>query len=209
MLAAHGAPDQRAVAGVEFLDAAIGLDDLGAGHRDTARLGHGQRRAAARDQAAAAIAAGATADQADDLHARRARLDHRAHDLGDGELAGIGLLQPHAAGIEQDQHGHRLDLARGAQQTHQLGAMHLAEGAAHEAAFLRGDEHRRAVEPAAPDDDAVVELLGKVEYLQVRADLALFRPDELDKAAGIEQQLKPRSRRCLVEARAAGPFRRS
>ena len=55
-------------------------------------------------------------------------------------------------------------LARGAQQPDQLGAVHLAEGAAHETAFLRGDEHRRAVEAAAPDDDAVVELLGKVEY---------------------------------------------
>ena len=71
----------------------------------------------------------------------------------------------------------------------QLGAVHLAERAAHEAAFLRGDEHRRAVEAAATDDDAVVELLGKVEYLQMRADLALLRPDELDEAAGIEQQL--------------------
>ena len=29
MLAAHGAPDQAPVARVEFLDAAIGLDDLG------------------------------------------------------------------------------------------------------------------------------------------------------------------------------------
>ena len=47
----------------------------------------------------------------------------------------------------------------------QLGAVHLAEGAAHEASFLRGDEHRRAVEPAMADDDAVIELLGKVEYL--------------------------------------------
>ncbi len=209
MLAAHGAPDQRAIARVEFLDAAIGLDDLGTRHRDAARLGHRERRAAARDQAAAAIAAGAAADQADDLHARRARFHHRAHDLGDGELAGIGFLQPDAAGIEQDQHRDRPESARRAQQPGQLGAVHLAEGAAHEAALLRGDEHRRAVEAAAPDDDAVIELLGKVEYLQMRTDLALLRPDELDEAAGIEQQLEPRARRRFVEAGAAGAFGRS
>ena len=99
-----------------------------------------------------------------------------------------------------------LHLPRGAQQADQLGAMHLAEGAAHEASFLRGNEHGRAVKSAAPDDDAVVELLGKVEYLQMRADLALLRPDELDKAAGVEQQLDPCSRRCLVEAGRAGSF---
>ena len=62
---------------------------------------------------------------------------------------------------------------RGAQQARQLGAMDLAEGAAHEAAFLGGDEYRRAIEAAAPDDDAVVELLGKIEHRQMRADLAL------------------------------------
>ena len=119
-------------------------------------------RAAAGDQAAAAIAAGAAADQADDLHARRARLHHRAHDLGDREFAGIGFLQPHAAGIEQDQHGGSTLSSRAARsRPSQLGAVHLAEGAAHEAAFLRGDEYRRAVEPAAPDDDAVIELLAE------------------------------------------------
>ena len=62
---------------------------------------------------------------------------------------------------------------------------------------------------AAPDDDAVIELLGQVEYPQMRADLALLRADELDKAAGVEQQLDPRSRRCLVPARRAGSFRRT
>ena len=84
--------------------------------------------------------------------------------------------------------------------------MHLADGAAHEAPFLSGNEHRRAVEAAAPDDDAVVELLGKVEYLQMRTDLALLGADELDKAAGVEQQLDPRSRRCFVKAGRLGAF---
>ena len=68
------------------------------------------------DQPAAAVAAGAAADQADDPGAVPSRLDHRTHDLGDGELAGIRLLQTHAAGIEQDQHRGALpQRARGAQ----------------------------------------------------------------------------------------------
>src|SRR6185295_7257534 len=69
VLASHGAPDQGAIAGVEFLDAAIGLDDLGARHRYAPGFGHRERGATACDQAAAAIASGAPADQADDLHA--------------------------------------------------------------------------------------------------------------------------------------------
>ena len=58
VLAAHGAPDQGAIAGVEFLDAAVGLDHFGARHRDAPRLRNGERGATACDQAAAAIAAG-------------------------------------------------------------------------------------------------------------------------------------------------------
>ena len=46
--------------------------------------------------------------------------------------------------------------------------MHFAERAAHEAAFLRGDEHRLAVEPAVADHHPVVELLRQVEQRQVR-----------------------------------------
>ena len=64
--------------------------------------------------------------------------------------------------------------------------MDLTEGAAHEASLLRCDEHRRAVQAAAADDDAVVELLRQAEDRQMRADLAQFRSDEFGKAARID-----------------------
>src|SRR6266403_1365745 len=164
VLATHGAPHQGPVAGVELLDATIGLDDLRTGHGDTTLLGHRQRRRATGDQPAAAIASGAAADQPDDLHARAPRFDDRAHDLGNGKFAGIGLLQAHTAGIEQDQHRDRLDVPGCAQEAGQLGAVTLSEGTAHEVAFLRRTEYRRTIETATPHDDSVIELLGKVEH---------------------------------------------
>ncbi len=90
-----------------------------------------------------------------------ARRDDGVDGLRDRELAGIGLLQPHAAGIEQQQHGTRTTragaVARGAQQTDELCAVHLAERAAEETPLLRGDEDQLAVEPAAADDQSIVE----------------------------------------------------
>ena len=108
MLAAGGAPHQGAVAGIEFLDAPVGLDHLRAGDADAPLLGDDEGRAAGGDESAAAVAARTPADEADDARSGAARVDQGAHDLGDGGLAGIGLLQPDAAGIEQDQHRRRL-----------------------------------------------------------------------------------------------------
>jgi hypothetical protein len=130
----------------------------------------------------------------DHLHAGGSRLDQRAHDLGNGKLARIGFLQADAAGVEQDQYRDRLEFLRRAQQSRQLGAVHLTEGAAHEAAFLRRYEYRRTVETTVTNHDSVVELLGKVEHPQMRADLAHLRSDELQERSGVEQQLDPCSR---------------
>src|SRR5438445_1613410 len=208
VLATHGAPHQGPVVGVELLDAATGLNDLRTGHGDTTLLGHRQRQSATGDQPATAIASGAAADQSDDLHARAPRFDDRAHDLGNGKFAGVRLLQAYTAGIEQDQHWDRLDVPGGAQEAGQLGAVNLSESTAHEVAFLRRNEYRRTIETAAPHDDSVVELLGKVEHLQMRADFAHLRPDELQEAAGVEQQPDPCSRRRLIPARRPIPSRR-
>ena len=60
---------------------------------------------------------------------------------------GIGLVQAHAARFRQQQHGIGPVAQRALQQPDQLGAVHLADAAAHEVAFLRGDEHRLPVEP--------------------------------------------------------------
>src|ERR1700691_213779 len=113
----------------------------------------------------------------------------------------MGFLQAYSAGVEQDQHRNRLDVPRGAKKARQLGAVNLAESTAHKPALLGGEEHRRTCNPAASDDDAIVELRWKIEHLQVRADFALFRADEFLKAASIEQQSNPLARRCLVPAR--------
>src|SRR5882762_2972140 len=63
MFAAHGAPDQCSILAVEFLDAPVRLDDLRSRHTDASLLGHRESRAASGDQSAAAVTAGAAADQ--------------------------------------------------------------------------------------------------------------------------------------------------
>ena len=49
--------------------------------------------------------------------------------------------------------------------------MHFAEGAAHEAALLGGNQNPIGGKPTAPDNHAVVELLRQVENLEMRTDL--------------------------------------
>jgi hypothetical protein len=93
-----------------------------------------------------------TADQGQDGDAGAAHLEDGADDLGDRELAGIRLLEPDAAGIEQQQHGAGAAppgaVARGPQQTNEFRAVDLAERTSQEAALLRGDEDLLAVEAA-------------------------------------------------------------
>src|SRR6201996_1286730 len=198
MLATHRAPYQGPVLRIELLDTTVGFDDFRPGHTDAPLFRHSQRRTEPGDQATTAIAPGATTDQANDRNTGQARLDHGTHDLGDRQLAGIGLLQPNTTGIEQHQYRHRTEIARSAQQAGQLGAMHLTEGAAHEAPFLRGDENRLAVEATAPDDHAVVELLRQIEQRQVRARFALCGADKFIEAAGVEQSIDTLPCGCLI-----------
>ncbi len=79
----------------------------------------------------------------------------------------------------KQQHGGGTLARRAFEQPDQLGAVHLADGAAHEAAFLRGDQHGASVERAAADDHAVVEGGGQIERvrcgLTTRASAAGFR----------------------------------
>src|SRR5882757_1101120 len=200
VFATHRAPHQRAILGVELLHSAIGLDDLGTGDTDAALFGHGKRRATASNQSATAVAACPATNQTDNLHTRHPRLDERAHDLGDSQFAGIGFLQAHSAGVEQDQHRDRLDVASRTQKTSQFGAVNLAEGATHEAPLLSSNEYRRASNPAAPDDDAIVELRWKIEHPQMRTLFTLLRADELLEAAGVEHPSDPLACGCLVPA---------
>ena len=106
MLATHGSPNQCTVPGIELLDAAVGFDDLWPGYADTSLLRNRERRAASSDKTTAAVATGASAKQTDHRYTSKTCLDERTHDLGNRQLAGVGFLQAHAAGIEQDQHGH-------------------------------------------------------------------------------------------------------
>jgi hypothetical protein len=140
--------------------------------------------------ATAAEGSGATADQGEDRDSDAAHFDDGMDDLGDRELAGIRLLKPDAARVEQQQHS--MDaapsgVARGPQQTEELCAMHLAERAPQESAFLRGNEDVLAVETAAAYHDAVVEGACEIELGEVRAHGALFGPEELDEALSVEQ----------------------
>ena len=161
--------------------------------------------AAGRDNAATAKRAGATADQGDDSYTREPRFDDGIDGFRDCEFARIGLLQPHAAGIEQQQHGtwtvRASTFARGAQQTNKFCAVHLAERAAEEAPLLRGDEDQIALEPAAADDQPIVERAGQVELREVRAHDALLGPDEFLETSRIEQSRDTVARRSLVPIR--------
>ena len=143
---------------------------------------------AARDDAHAAEAAVGPADQHDDGDAGRAHVEQRAHHFGHRDQTGVGLVQAHAAGFGQQQHGGGPLAQRALQQADQLGAVHLADAAAHELAFLRGDEDRVAIERGAADGHAVVECAGHAELRQVRAGHPLGRRQPFVKAAGVEQQ---------------------
>ena len=168
------------------------------------RLRDHEARAGAGDEAAAAVAAGAPADQPDHRHAGPAQIGDGPHDLGDGGLAGIGLLQPDAAGIEQDQHRRRLHRERGPQQADELGAMDLAEGPAHEPPLLRGQEDERTVEASASHHDAVVEGARQVEGGQVRTHHPLFGAEELLERAGIDEGVEAGAGAGLVPALVEG-----
>src|SRR6202046_3110885 len=100
VLATHGAPDQCAVLGIEFLHATIGFDHLRTGYADTPLLRHGERRAASSNQAASTVASRSTTDQADDRHAGEARIDQGTHDFRNGQFASVSLLQAYTTGIE-------------------------------------------------------------------------------------------------------------
>src|SRR5580693_3894873 len=76
--------------------------------------------------------------------------------------------------------------------------MHLAEGAAHEATFLRSEQHVSTLHGATANDDAVVKSFRQIEQRQVRTDLALLRSNEFGKAAAIQQSRDALARCGLV-----------
>src|SRR3984957_11416436 len=187
---AANAPDEGAILGIELLHALVGLDYLRPADAHTGVLGNNDLAATGGSDATATEGSGATADQGEDRDADAAHFDDGIDNLGDREFAGIRLLKTDAARVEQQQHS--MDpapsgVARGSQQTEELCAMHLAEGAPQESALLRGNEDVLAVETAAAYHDAVVEGACEIELGEVRAHGALFGPEELDEALRVEQ----------------------
>ena len=81
----------------------ICLDHLRAAHADAPLFGNNKPGAAASNDAAAAKAASTPADEPDNGKALEPRFHDSAGDFADGQLAGIGFLQPDAAGVKQDQ----------------------------------------------------------------------------------------------------------
>ncbi len=59
---------------------------------------------------------------------------------------------------------------------------------AHELTFLCGDEYRGPAQLAVADDDAVVELLRKIEQLEMGTDVGGFRSQDLHEGFRIQQQ---------------------
>src|SRR5882757_4597030 len=100
VFAAHRAPHQGAVLRVELLYAAVRLDDFGTRDTDAALFRDSERRAAAGNQSATPVASSAAANEPHHFGPGRSRFDQGAHDFGDRQLARIGLLKSHAAGIK-------------------------------------------------------------------------------------------------------------
>ena len=149
LLAAVDGPDQRVVAGVEFVDAAFLLDDGGPVEPDAGLRGDDQPGAQSGGDAHPAEGPDRAGDDADH-RCQRPQIQQGRADLGDGVEPEVGFLQPDAAGLEQDDRGGRgarPRVGRGQQQRlGDLGAGHLAGAAALEALLDGGDTTRRAVD---------------------------------------------------------------
>ena len=141
VLAAGGAPDQRAVVRVELLDA-VRRSRSPPGPDIASRPSSliTTVSAAARDDAHAAEAAVRAADQHHHRDAGRAHVEQRAHHFRHRDQAGVRLVQAHAArfGSSSTASG-RSRSARCSRPT-SLAPCTSPTAAAHEAAFLRGDE---------------------------------------------------------------------
>ena len=177
-----------------------GLDNLGTRHGEAADVADDQVVGAAGDDAHATEAAVGAADQHQHRNAGSARVEERAHDLRDRDQSGIGFVQAHAARFGQQHHGLG-PVAQGAsEQTHQLGAMHLADAATHELALLRSDKYAARVQSRFADRHAVVEGRRHSQLRQVRTHHPLRRRQPLVEAAGIEERCNAFARRALGEA---------
>src|SRR5215470_2038421 len=102
---AANTPDEGAISGVELLHAFIGLDDLRTADADPRMLGNDNAAAAGGDDAAAAEGSSPTANQGKHGDASAAHFDDCVDDFRDRSLARVCFLKPHAACIEQEQHG--------------------------------------------------------------------------------------------------------
>src|SRR5271156_649032 len=189
VLAAIGAPYERLVLSIELLDPLVGLDRFRAGDSDPALFRHCDAGTGRRGQPGASECAGLAADQSDHGHTSAAGLDDRPHQLGDCQLACVRLLQTYPTAIHQQQNGpgQVLVIARRPQEANQFGPADFGEGAAHELAFLRRDEHRLSVQRAAANDDPVVECRRQVEQRKVRTLHTLGGSQKLGEAIRVQQ----------------------
>src|ERR1700733_14755815 len=189
VLAAVGAPDQGLVAGVELLDALIGLDHFRAGDSNPPLFGNHDPRTGRGRQSGAAKCPGLTADQSDDCNAGAASLDDGTHQLGDHKLSGICFLQTDPAAIQKQQNSLRqvFMIACRADQANHLSAADFAERSTHELAFLSGYKDILSVQPAAADDNSVVESRRQVEQRKGGALYTFGGPQEFRKTVRVQQ----------------------
>jgi hypothetical protein len=187
----RGAPNEGAIARVEFIDTVRGFDHLGPGHRQASHVAHHDPVGAAGDDAHAAEAAVGAADQHDDWNACGAHVEQRAHHLRYGDQACIRLVQAHAARFGEQQHGIGPVAQCAPQQAHQLGAMHFADPATHELTLLGSDEHGAARQRRAADRDAVVERRRHAQLGEVRAGQTFRGRKPLVEACRIDDPRQP------------------
>ncbi len=103
------------------------------------------------------------ADQSNHRHTGIARVQQGAHHFGDGNQTGIGFVQAHTTGLQQQHHPSRAVDHGAAQQSHQLGAVNFAHTTAHEFAFLRGHINRLPFQQGMADGHAVIKGRGHTQ----------------------------------------------
>src|SRR5690606_18380286 len=109
-----------------------------------------------------------------------------ALDFRDRNQAGVGLVQAHPTGIEQQQYCSRTSFHCTFQQAGDFGTVYLSDGAAHKRGFLRSNQNQGTTKATFTDHYAIVEGNRLSEYRQMRTEMAFARRQYFDKTATIK-----------------------
>lgn len=193
LLAAVDRPDQRPVARIEFFNAIFLLNDFRAIHSQPRLAGHHDVARQPGDQTHAAETTDRSGRQADDRSAA-SQNEHGIHDLGNRREAEVRLLEPHAAGLQQDHRAGRsavLAILGGQfEGGGHLRARHFSHASALEGAIEGRDDCGLSGNFSFDDDAAVVGLRGNALRREPRGLETIKRPEQLACGAGVHEGIR-------------------